>query len=255
MIDSPTNINQTHISRQPSQQNLKPGQRVYLYGDTRYMGTLIHALEKTYPVRWTVELDRGGYDSATIEHITIIEPAEVLDSEPLVEVEDNIISQLEKEILILRKTIKHKEEENQIIRQQNRELEQENHRLTEELTEAKNIIRRARDISPVMRLSLKRVKRLAHHACMDVQRTVGGWILRMGSAARKFRRLADIWDLISQDDWNLSDVLPDDKLIPIDQIQPPPPRKRPTPHDKQIYPMITPREVITPRNRSLAKGC
>lgn len=34
---------------------------------------------------------------------------------------------------------------------------------------------------------------------MNVQRTVGGWILRMGDKARKFRRLADIWDLISQD--------------------------------------------------------
>lgn len=67
---------------------------------------------------------------------------------------------------------------------------------------------------------------------MDVQRTVGGWILRMGKAARKFRRLADIWDLISQDDWYLSDVLPDDKLIPIDQIQPAPPRKRPIFRDK-----------------------
>ena len=90
---------------------------------------------------------------------------------------------------------------------------------------------------------------------MDVQRTVGGWILRMGKAARKFRRLADIWDLISQDDWYLSDVLPDDKLIPIDQIQPAPPRKRPIFRDKQTYPMMTSREVMSRRNRGLPKCC
>ena len=106
-----------------------------------------------------------------------------------------------------------------------------------------------------MRLSLKRVKRLAHHACMDVQRTVGGWILRMGEAARKFRRLADIWDLISQDDWYLSDIFPDDKLIPIDQIQPAPPRKRPSFLNKQTYPIMNPREIMSRRNRSLPQFC
>ena len=218
MIDSLSSLNQTHSQEQLSQQNLKPGQRVYLYGDTRYTGTLIHPLERTYPIRWTVELDRGDYDSATIEHITLLtsEPEKALEVDSIVQTEPEnglYISQLEAEIQILKNSLQQKEAENQIIQQQYQELEQENQRLTEELTEAKNIIRRAKDISPVMRLSLKRVKRLAHHACMDVKRTVGGWILSMGRVARKFCRLADIWDIISQDDWNLSDVFPDDKLI------------------------------------------
>ena len=112
--------------------------------------------------------------------------------------------------------------------------------------------RRAKDISPVMRLSLKRVKRLANHACMDVQRIVGGWILKMGNSGRKFRRLADIWDLISQDNWYLSDVLPEDKLIPISQIKPAPRRKRPTPWKRQPKPSypITREDML--RERELA---
>ncbi len=69
-MNLPTNINQTILGLQPAQQNLKPEQRVYLYGDTQYTGTLIRPLDRTYPPRWTVELDRGGYDSATINNIS-----------------------------------------------------------------------------------------------------------------------------------------------------------------------------------------
>ena len=57
--------------------------------------------------------------------------------------------------------------------------------------------------------------------------TVGGWILKLGDKARKFKRLADIWDIFSQDEWYLEDVFPKDKLIAIDLIQPPKPRKLP----------------------------
>ena len=96
------------------------------------------------------------------------------------------------------------------------------------------MIRRAKDVSPVMRLSLKRILRLAHHACMDVQRTVGGWILRMGDKARKFRRLWDIWDVLSQDEFVLSEIFPEEKLIDVNLIQPPKRRVRPLPSRFQI---------------------
>ena len=132
-------------------------------------------------------------------------------------------------------------------------VKQENQRLKEELFEAKNIIRNAKDISPIMRISLRRVLRLAHNACMDIQRTVGGWILKMGDKARKFRRLADIWDILSQEDWYLSDLFAPDKLILFDKIKPPRPRKRPTSPEKYTYPFFTPNEVIRRRNLSLPK--
>ena len=56
MIDSSSSLNQASPNRQPSQHILKPEQRVYLYGDTKYIGTLVRPLEKTYPPRWTVQL-------------------------------------------------------------------------------------------------------------------------------------------------------------------------------------------------------
>ncbi|MEN9519878.1 MAG: hypothetical protein RLZZ381_2466 [Cyanobacteriota bacterium] len=104
-----------------------------------------------------------------------------------------------------------------------------------------------------MRISLKRVLRLAHDACMDVKRTVGGWILRMGDKARKFRRLADIWDLISQDEFYLSDIFPDDKLIAVELIVPARMPKRPMPPDKTTFPLRRPEDIIRQRTMTLVK--
>ena len=206
-----TNINQTNPNRQPSQHILRSGQRVYLYDDTRYTGTLIRPLERTYPPRWTVELDRGGYDSATVKNITPIAPDRVeANSEiPFSDTPEKTTSQLEQEIVALKREVARLKTENEIIKK--------------DLEQAKQVIRRAKDISPLKRISLKRVLRLAHDACMDVQRTVGGWILRMGDKARKFRRLADIWYILSQDNWFLSELFAPDKLIAVDLIQPPRP--------------------------------
>lgn len=219
-------------------QNLRSGQKVYLYSDPKYTGTLIHPVEKTYPQKWTVELDQGGYEAVNIDLIaTQISTEDNLEI-PFSDSPESDHS-LETEIIALKQQIK--------------QLQQENQRLTEELNEAKNTIRRAKDISPLMRPSFKRVLRLAHDACMEVQRTVGGWILKMGDKARKFRRLADIWDILSQDDWYLSDLFASDKLIPLDKIKPPCPRKRSTPPEKTAYPFFTPDQVIRRRNMGLPK--
>ncbi len=40
--------------------SLTRGDRVYLYKDPEYTGTLMRPVERTYPPKWTVELDRGG---------------------------------------------------------------------------------------------------------------------------------------------------------------------------------------------------
>ena len=47
-----TNINQKSPNRQPAQHILKSGQEVYLYGDTKYIETLIRRRDgRTYPFR------------------------------------------------------------------------------------------------------------------------------------------------------------------------------------------------------------
>ena len=240
-MNSHTNINQTNPNRQPSQHILKPNQRVYLYGDTNFTGTLIRPLKRTYPRRWIVQLDQGGYDSATVTAITPIVPFPIESNSevPFSDEPQPSNSQLEREIIALR--------------QQNQKLQQENETLKKDLAQAKQVIRRAKDISPLMRISLKRVLRLTKDACMDVQRTVGGWILKMGNKARKFRRLADIWYLLSQDNWYLEEIFPQDKLVAVELILPPRPRKPPALPDKQTKPLMRPEDILRNRTMTLVK--
>lgn len=254
-MNSNTNINQTSLNRQPSQYILKPNQRVYLYGDTRYTGTLIRPLERTYPRRWTVQLDRGGYDSATVTEITPIDPQYITTETdiPFNESSATDTSYQEQARVEEANRILELERENEILKTQNQKLQQENEILKKDLAQAKQVIRRAKDISPLMRISLKRVLRLAKDACMDVQRTVGGWILKMGDKARKFRRLADIWDLLSQDNWYLEEIFPKDKLVAVELILPPRPRKPPTLPDKQTKPLMRPSDILRNRTMTLVK--
>ena len=163
-------------------------------------------------------------------------------------------SKLEAEIAALRKENATLQQENRLIYKRYRQLEQENIILKKDLDIAKQIIRRAKDITPLMRISLKRVLRLAHDACMDVQRTVGGWILKMGDKARKFRRLADIWDLLSVDEFILSEIFPPEKLVAIDLIQPPKRRKKPESLEKKTFPLMRPEDVIRNRTMLLVKS-
>ena len=214
MTNSYLSLNQTSPNRQPSQHILKPNQKVYLYGAPNFTGTLIRPLKRTYPPRWTVQLDRGNYHSATISEITPINPQYItaetdipFDESGVTNTPSQEQARVEKDARILEL-----EKENEILKTQNQKLQQENETLKKDLAQAKQVIRRAKDISPLMRISLKRVLRLAKDACMNVQRTVGGWILLMGDKARKFRRLADIWDLLSQDNWYLEEIFPQDKL-------------------------------------------
>ena len=240
------------------QSSLKSGERVYLYSDRTYTGKLIHPVERTYPPKWTVKLDRGGYEAVNVEDVGVFEsiceekstesqsdldqPDLYIPFATAINEPETSISELKKEIAALKR-------ENALLQQQQKELEQENQLLKKDLDQAKQVIRRAKDISPVMRLSLKRVLRLAHQACMDVQRTVGGWILRIGDKARKFRRLADIWDLISVDEFILSDIFPEDKLIAVELIQPPKRKTKPEPPEKKTFPLMRPSDII--RNRTM----
>ena len=235
-------LNSTSDKQLQDETVLKTGQEVYLYGDRNYTGTLIRPLKRTYPAKWTVELDRGGYEAVNVGHISLIESQASNSSDsdldvPYGDAPESTLAQLQKEIIALKR--------------ENAELKQENELIKKDLDIAKQIIRRARDISPLMRISLKRVLRLAHQACMDVQRTVGGWILKMGSKARKFRRLADIWDLLSQDEFLLSEIFPKDKLVAVELIQPPKRRKKPSPPDRRTFPLMRPEDVI--RNRTMLR--
>lgn len=226
------------------QDSLKEGDIVYLYGDRNFTGTLIRLVERTHPQKWSVKLDQGGYEAANVDCISLItsyssnEFKHDLDI-PFDDEPEPTISQLEKEIIALKT--------------ENAQLKQENEFLKKDLDRAKQVIRRAKDISPIVRISLKRVLRLAHDACMEVKRTVGGWILKMGNKARKFKRLADIWDILSQDNWYLSEIFAPHKLIATELILPPRPRKKPNPPYKKTFPLIQPEEVLRRRRMGMPK--
>lgn len=88
------------------------------------------------------------------------------------------------------------------------DLEAENERLRAELARANAIIRRAKDINPVQRPSWRRVIKLVEDACMSLERIRGGWLLRMGHLVRRFGALKQIWEILIQEDWYLSDIFP-----------------------------------------------
>jgi hypothetical protein len=270
MLSNITSNSKKHSSDRQSL--LKSGDKVYLYGDTTYTGILIHPIERTSPPKWTVQLDREGYEAVNIQHITVTSPRSVNHNcpeeleipfndspethpkhRPILKTETKTPEELEQKIRTLENSISQLEAENQLLEQKSRELKQENQLLKKDLEQAKQVIRRAKDVSPIMRISLQRVMRLAHQACMDVQKTVGGWILKIGDKARRFRRLADVWDILSVDEFILSEIFPPEKLIAVELIQPPKRRERPLPSRFQILssPFPITREDLL-RERELA---
>lgn len=81
-------------------------------------------------------------------------------------------------------------------------------RLKAELIEARMQLRRAKDPTPLVRVSWKRLINLVHDACMDLSRVGSRWQLRLGKLTRLFRSLREIWELLIQEDWYLSDIFP-----------------------------------------------
>lgn len=109
------------------------------------------------------------------------------------------------------------------------DLKAENERLKRELAAAQSMIRRAKDINPVERPSLKRVLELARDACLDVQRVAGGWELSLGQTLkRRFRFLKEIWEILLQESWSLSDIFRAD------------PSGKPKPRLPRRYPVLAP---------------
>lgn len=82
-------------------------------------------------------------------------------------------------------------------------------RLRAENLELRLQLARAKNPEPVNRPSLSRVLKLARNACMELERSEKGkWTLRMGKLIRTFAKLRDIWLLLTQEEWLLSDIFP-----------------------------------------------
>lgn len=94
----------------------------------------------------------------------------------------------------------------ELLELENQQLREQISQLQLQLKEARVSLKRARDPNPLDRPSFKRVSFLARQACMNLQRVRGGWELSMGHLKRKFSRLLDIWKILTEEDWYLSDL-------------------------------------------------
>lgn len=126
--------------------------------------------------------------------------------------------------------------ENERLNAENEQLKTENERLQAESIRTNAIIRRAKDPDPVQRPSLKRVLKLVSEACMNLSRVPGGWLLKLGSLARRFRKLSQIWEILLQDDWVLSEVFTEPVKVRSRSI----PVPRLLPRNPSIAPAATP---------------
>jgi len=71
MLSNITSNNKNNAGDRQSLLSL--GDRVYLHGDRNYTGTAIRPVERTYPKKWTVQLDRGGYEAVNVKQIYLVE--------------------------------------------------------------------------------------------------------------------------------------------------------------------------------------
>ncbi|MEG4323664.1 MULTISPECIES: hypothetical protein [unclassified Microcoleus] len=89
-------------------------------------------------------------------------------------------------------------------------LRQANDELCDRVRQQSETINKAKDITPFIRPSFRRVLALARAACLDLCKVNGdGWLLSMGSTVRKFKSLLQIWDILCLESWNLSDLFGD----------------------------------------------
>ena len=129
-------------------------------------------------------------------------------------------------------------EANHELREVSHQLEQTETKLKEaqsDLLVAKTIISRAKDSSPVERPSFKRVTILVTNACMGLKKVAGGWLLFLGKLQRKFKSLKQIWLLLTQENWYLSDIFPPQASPPKFKDAPPRFPKRYPDLTKEIF--------------------
>lgn len=128
----------------------------------------------------------------------------------------------------LKAQLRRREEENIGLSEKIDSVESENEALTRENSTLREIINRAKNISPIARPTYDNVRRLAARAGIGIVKAPGGWVVKMASRiGKKFKRLRDIWLILTQEDWHLhDDFFPKGESIPLSA---PAPALAPTP--------------------------
>ena len=92
-----------------------------------------------------------------------------------------------------------------LLEKTNKQLKKGLAEAQERLVESQTALLRAKDSSEVERASETRTSRLADQAGMSLSRWGRGWIIRFGKKRRWFKKLKDVWLVLTQPDWKLTD--------------------------------------------------
>ena len=79
--------------------------------------------------------------------------------------------------------------------------------------ELKTRLNRAKDPEPKKRPGFGHVKQLAQNCCLGLARQLRkgktiGFIVRLGHKTRIFKRLKDVWEFLTQENWDLEELFP-----------------------------------------------
>lgn len=120
------------------------------------------------------------------------------------------------EVKQLKEQRRRREEENVGLSKKIDSMESQNEELRSEIRDLRETINRAKNISPWARPNFNNVRHLAKKACLDIVKAPGGWVVKMASRiGKKFKRLRDIWLILTQEEWHLhDDFFPHSESIP-----------------------------------------
>ena len=111
-------------SNHKTESKLAPGDRVYLYGDPNYTGSVIRPIERTYPPKWSVQLDSGSYEAVNVRDISLLEslssnPDSLEDENkelPFDDVPEPNYAQLQRELAALKRQNALLQQENEAVK-------------------------------------------------------------------------------------------------------------------------------------------
>lgn len=110
------------------------------------------------------------------------------------------------EVRKLKAQLRRREEENVGLAKKIDSLEEERDAYRAENRNLKETLNRAKDIRPWARPNERNVRQMARAALLEVVKAPGGWVVKMGNCiGKKFKRLRDIWLILTREEWNLHD--------------------------------------------------
>lgn len=119
------------------------------------------------------------------------------------------------EVKRIKAQLQRREEENVGLSKKMEQLESEYDDLERENRDLKEVINRAKNISPWARPNFTNVRRMAARWGINIVKAPGGWVVKMASKiGKKFKRLRDIWLILTQEEFFHEDFFPYEEVAP-----------------------------------------